>query len=173
MVYMLTSPNDGVRNDVDGIFRVNNKISMGGIVNIDGNNVLVKTKDSINAGDEIRIVGKLSKVTNTSDFDLVTYLKSLNVFYLISSPKIEVKAVTNDIRVLAREYVSNGDEWYSQVMPLLFLGEKTDKTKELYDMSISMNVVHLFVISGFHISLLYMLLYKPMIKLKVNPKIVA
>lgn len=57
--------------------------------------------------------------------------------------------------------------------PLLFLGEKTDKTKQLYDMSISMNVVHLFVISGFHISLLYMLLYKPMIKLKVNPKIAA
>lgn len=110
MVYMLISPSEGMRNDVDGIFRVNSKISMGGIVSIDGNNVLVKTKEKISAGDEIKIVGKITKAINTSDFDLVTYLKSLNVFYLISSPKIEVKALTNDIRVLAREYVSNGGE---------------------------------------------------------------
>lgn len=110
MVYMLISPSGELREDVDGTFRVNSKISMGGIVSIDGNNVLVKSKDVINAGDEIKIVGKITKVVNTSDFDLVTYLKSLNVFYLISSPKIEIKAITNDVRVLAREYVSNGGE---------------------------------------------------------------
>lgn len=108
MVYMLTSHTNSIKSDVDDVFRVNSKISMGGIVSIDGNNVLVKTKETINAGDEIKVIGKISKVVNTSDFDIVTYLKSLNVFYIISSPKIEVKALTNDIRVLAREYISNG-----------------------------------------------------------------
>lgn len=110
----------------------------------------------------------LDKVRNNSDFDLKTYLKSLNVFYIIEDPKINLLGTSNDFRVKAREYLSSGESYYKMVTPLIFLGDKTKDTKFLYEASLQMNVVHLFVISGFHISLIYSLLFKSLKLIRIK-----
>lgn len=141
---------------------------MGIIVSNEGNDVLLKTKSSFNQYDEIKSEGIIETVKNASDFDLVTYLKGMNVSYIVNQPKIVLLAKANDVRVIARQYVTEGGEWYKMVTPLIFLGEKTDETKEIYNLSLQMNVVHLFVISGFHISLLHKCVYKLLILIKCN-----
>ncbi len=109
-VYELTKPSGELPPKINSTYNVNSTISMGAIISVDGSNVLIKTKEVLNQYDQIKVTGDISKVINTSDFDLVTYLKSLNVFYLVKRPTLNLVAKSNDIRILAREYVSSGGE---------------------------------------------------------------
>lgn len=168
IVYFSFLPNEKYDVDLNGHFKVKKAISMGVIISNNDNNILLKTKLAINNYDEIEVKGIVEKVKNTSEFDLVTYLKSLNVNYIVDRPKINLLARSNDIRVVAKEFVSSGEEWYEMITPLIFLGEKTSSTKEIYNISLQMNVVHLFVISGFHISLLHKLVSKTMLFLRCS-----
>lgn len=54
---------------------------------------------------------------------------------------------------------------------MILLGLKSKSTQEIYQIATRINVVHLFVISGFHISLFYVLLSKVLIFMKVPEKI--
>lgn len=63
------------------------------------------------------------------------------------------KKAPEGIRKNAIDYLMSGPEVYSKYAPLMFLGVKNNESKEIYDMALRINVVHLFVISGFHISL--------------------
>lgn len=52
----------------------------------------------------------------------------------------------------------------------MLLGVKTSESKEIYQIAVNINVVHLFVISGFHISLFYTIITKLLGFMKVNEK---
>lgn len=110
IVYFSFLPNEKYDVDLNGHFKVKKAISMGVIISNNDNNILLKTKLAINNYDEIEVKGIVEKVKNTSEFDLVTYLKSLNVNYIVDRPKINLLARSNDIRVVAKEFVSSGEE---------------------------------------------------------------
>ncbi len=151
---------------VDGI------CSMGPVIKVDGQNVLLRSKDAIGLWDKIHVSGRITEVKNFSDFDLKTYLETLHVKNIIVYPKIELLSQSMDIRSRAIRFLSEGGESYRKVAPLILLGKKTVESKQIYDLALHLNVVHLFVISGFHISLVFLILKKVLVLIKV-PEIYA
>ena len=157
----------------DGSYKVNKVIGMGAIIKIDGSNVLVKTKQHISEGDIITIKGKIKVAVNNSDFDLITYLKTFNVKYVINQRFSNIGIQhTTDFRVSMKEWLRDSPSSYAQVTPLLFIGEKTAETKEIFNVALNMNIVHLFVISGFHISL-FQVMFKKLLQLIKVPEYYA
>lgn len=109
-VYFSFLPGHNSSNHLNGVFKVRKVVGMGIIVSNEGNDVLLKTKSSFNQYDEIKSEGIIETVKNASDFDLVTYLKGMNVSYIVNQPKIVLLAKANDVRVIARQYVTEGGE---------------------------------------------------------------
>ncbi|MCK5807025.1 MAG: ComEC/Rec2 family competence protein [Mycoplasmataceae bacterium] len=155
----------------EGSYKVNKVIGMGAVIKIDGSNVLVKTKQHISEGDIITIKGKIETVRNNSEFDLVTYLKTFNISHVINARFSHIGIQhTTDFRVSMKDWLRNSPSSYAQVTPLLFIGEKTSQTKAIFNVALKMNIVHLFVISGFHISLFQMMFKKILELMKVPEK---
>lgn len=151
---------------IDDTFQVKKKITMGGIIKYKDQLVLVKTRTQFFEGDFIHVLGKISEVKNKpgSSFDLVTYLKSINVHNIVPFSRVKVISHSGDIRNYFSTYLQSGGENYKKVIPLLLLGVKTVESKPTYEAAMNLNVVHLFVISGFHMNLIYVI-FKKVLKL--------
>ena len=161
-------PCKDINGGVDGVYKINDNISVGGVISIKGQNVLLATKEKYGFNDVIHISGKIEDPINTSDFDYVGYLKQKNIFHIIKWPKIKLIKKSLDLRTTFLNYLNSGPSEYKKVSPLILLGAKNLANKELFGISLKMSIVHLFVISGFHISLFYVIIEKILLKLKVN-----
>lgn len=170
LVHLLTMP-----HSIDGYVktkvRVIKNTSMGPIVKINRENIFIKTHEKYNLGDIFYVSGRTTIIKNTSDFDIVTYFKSLNTINVILRPNITLLEETKDMRIHFQNYILEGPSSYEKTTPLLLLGIKTHDSKMIYDIAMHMNIVHLFVISGFHISLFFIIINKILSLFKVNKKI--
>lgn len=156
---------------IKGNYKVIKNTSMGPIIKANHEYIFIKTKENFNIGDIIKVNGQISQIKNNSDFDKVTYFKSLNVINQIEYPKVTIIEKTNDFRIDINNFILNSNGYYSKVTPLILLGKKNIDSKEIYDIAIKMNIVHLFVISGFHISLFFMIINKLLKIFKVKENI--
>ncbi|WKX02543.1 ComEC/Rec2 family competence protein [Candidatus Mycoplasma mahonii] len=159
-----------MHQSINGIFEIKKIISSGYIIKANGNNVLISTKKHFELFDEIRISGQIETPTNFNGakFDFVSYLKTLNIENIIKFPKISLASHSGDIRTKSLSFLTIGPSEYTKVAPLVMLGVKTNAAKDIYQMSIRLSVVHLFVISGFHISFLYLLVGKILKIMKID-----
>ncbi len=155
---------------ISGIYEIKKITSSGPIIKIDGNNVLVRSKDKFNLFDEIEVSGIVETPKNfaTATFDYVAYLKTMNVENIISNPTVHIVSSSNDLRAQAFTFITNGPESYRSIAPLVLLGIKTPETKEAYNIAVELSIVHLFVISGFHISLFYIGINKALKLLRLD-----
>ncbi len=147
-----------MKGNFSGTYEIKKITSSGPIIEVNGNMVLLSTKVDYRIFDEIKASGFVETPTNyaNASFDYVAYLKTMNIENIVSHPTISLVSHSGDLRAKAAEYISTGPSSYISVAPLLLLGEKTDATKDVYDLAKKLAIVHLFVISGFHISLFYL-----------------
>jgi len=156
---------------INGQFRVKAIISSGVIIKDHGTNILLSTKGHFRFNDLIEVSGRVEPPTNFSNFDYVGYLETHHISNVVHYPNIKLIGTSGDYRSYAREYLTNGPKEYREVAPLLLLGQKTHETKDIYNLAVKLSIVHLFVISGFHISLFYLIVTKLLTLLKVEIKI--
>lgn len=169
-VHYLTKPNL-LEGNLDGNYRIIKITSMGPIIKQDNELIFLKTRDQFSVGDIIKVSGEIKKIVNDSDFDKETYFKTLNVINYIERPKISLLGTSNDIRDSIYSFITNSSGDYKKVTPLLLIGLKTKESKEIYQTAIRMNIVHLFVISGFHISLFFVITTKLLNLMKIKESI--
>jgi competence protein ComEC len=101
---------------------------------------------------------EISESRNFNVFDYKKYLKSKKVFNEFIMIK-EIKHITsNSIRSKIHDYIFKIDNEY---LPLLILGINNDLDLESYNIN---GIIHLFSISGLHISIITNLLYFILIK---------
>lgn len=95
------------------------------------------------------------------------------LIFKFSSRELGERIVKNydSFQISAQKYLSSGPMLYSRYAPLMLLGFKTNESKEIYQLAVNINVVHLFVISGFHISLFYLIVNKLLLLCKVKSKV--
>ena len=170
--YFITYPRE-INGFVKGHFKIIKMTSMGPIVDVDNTNIFIHTKIKYNVGDVLTLMGKVNKIINNNAFDKVSYFYSLNTSYCINYPKMHLLETSNDIRIKIINFIINGGLNYKKITPLLLLGLKTIDTKEIYKLSIEMNIIHLFVISGIHISLFFFILNKILFVFKINKNIIS
>ena len=113
--------------------------------------------------DTLMISGVCKEIENDLDIDVFefkNYLNNKRVFYEIKAYKISLinkgfKPSRNIISKITNKLV---DESYSMTMMLLFNDKLIDK--KAYENLVDINAVHLFVVSGFHISFFFSIICK-------------
>ncbi|NQZ66007.1 MAG: ComEC/Rec2 family competence protein [Mycoplasmatales bacterium] len=170
LIHFLTKQ-EIVRKYLNGKYRIKKVTTMGPIISDHGTNIFLKTRSKFIKHDLIYLKGSVSKIVNTNDWDKETYFYALNVKNQIYHPTIKLLEKSTSIDSKIHNFVLNGGENYRKITPLVLLGMKTDDSKMIYHLSIEMNVVHLFVISGFHISLFFIITNKIFKKMKIKEKL--
>ena len=144
------------------------KVTSSGFVISDQDNIFVHCHLKLFEGDVVHVSGNSEKIENYSSFDSVSYFKSFNVLNHIRLAKVAIISHSKDIANIAKQFVQDSSGSYAKVSPLILLGIRDENTDGVYQSAIQMNVVHLFVISGFHIVLIFSLFKKSLLKIKVQ-----
>ena len=103
---------------------------------------------------------KIEKDLDADVFEFKDYLKKKRVFYEIDAYTITIKRQGFNLSKSIVSYLTNKlyDSSYSMTMMLLFNDKQVNK--ETYEQLIDISAVHLFVVSGFHISFFFSLINK-------------
>ena len=133
---------------------------------------IVFADEKFNKGDWIRVKGERSSFENARNpggFDTQKYYKGFHMGYMISADEITlIKANENPVYALAdrlknrltQSFYAIADEKHGSVFTAMLLGDKDDLDEEVYSLFSSSGIGHVLAISGLHISIIGMGLYK-------------
>lgn len=123
-------------------------------------------------GSRIRLEGKLScfeRGSNPGQFDAYSYYQISGISYRINQAEIQAKTITYNkfthalyrLRVFLADKIKAGlDEEAASLMQTILLGEKGGLDKDLKALYQRNGIAHILAISGLHVSVLGMGLYK-------------
>lgn len=136
-------------------------------------NVLVNAKSAdILPGDEVYVDGKISAFDNSrnaGNFDSRKYYRSIGILYKTKADKIEInkknsnqlKQFINNIKgKLQDSYNKILDENDSGIISSVVLGDKSSLNSDIKELYQKNGIAHLLAISGVHISIIGMGIYK-------------
>ncbi len=125
----------------------------------------INSIDNIEIGDILKIKGTLKEFNRQSNFNLFdykTYQENLGIFFQIDIESFKKVSKTRDIVLQSKNYLNKrilNLKSYSYLKALI-LGEKKEIDDNIISSFKSNGVIHLFSISGMHISLLIELIDK-------------
>lgn len=111
--------------------------------------------------DKLNIEGEVNKLTNDLEidiFDFTDYLKNKRVYYSIIPYEIKIISTNNSISNNIVNHLLFGLENESFNMSKMLLFNDKNADIDSYNNLKEINAVHLFVVSGFHISFLFNLI---------------
>ena len=126
----------------------------------------------IKIGYKVALSGTLSKpqrASNEGGFDAYSYYKSKHINYILKVKNIEIKEKSTNVfkeylytikKVLRKRVLDLYDEDCAGIISAALLGDKQDLSEDIYDMYRKSGIAHLLAISGLHISILGLSLYK-------------
>ena len=111
--------------------------------------VLVFSKSKPKRNTKVILQGRVSEIKNDdNNFDFKTYWNSKGIKYQIFNPKL-----------ISFKPDNHQDDYLKSWFNLVFLNEKNEAIKPIYKSLQELGLAHLVVISSFHITLIYSLLY--------------
>ena len=131
-------------------------------------NYYLKDKD-INTnniiGSKIKLTGKIKEVKNNTvpnNFNYKKYLYNKKIFYTFTIEDFSYKESHNIFYIIKNKLSKSleNDSKVYEYLNLFILGNKVYLDSEMYHLYLSNGVVHLFAISGMHISLITLVLDK-------------
>lgn len=138
----------------------------------DTGNAVVYTDEEFNKGDMVKVTGECSMFEmprNPGEFNTKLYYKSLEVDYRINADSVELlkcnKSPINKLadivsKKLTKSFYSIADDKYASVMCAMLLGNRDDLDEGISSLFMSGGIGHILAISGLHISIIGMGLYK-------------
>lgn len=133
---------------------------------------IVFSDEKYNKGDEILVKGERSAFENASNpggFDTKEYYMGFHIGYMVSADEIILlKENKNPVYALAdrlknklsESFYAIADEKHGSVFTAMLLGDKDDLDEGVYSLFSSSGIGHILAISGLHISIIGMGLYK-------------
>lgn len=141
---------------IDGNFKVIKTFNSSFLINYNGTNILIYSKQKYELNEYLKITGTVHKIKELSSFNIT------NATYLyINKPQIE--KIGAKIGKLGKIIDSND---ISSYFLNLFLYGKSKNT-ELNETIKELNIAHFFTISGFHFGIIYLILNKLFNKIKL------
>ena len=134
--------------------------------------VPLEESGKIKIGYKVALSGTLSKpqrASNEGGFDAYSYYKSKHIDYILKVKNIEIKEKSTNVfkeylytikKVLRKRVLDLYDEDFAGIISAALLGDKQDLSEDIYDMYRKSGIAHLLAISGLHISILGLSLYK-------------
>lgn len=136
-------------------------------------------------GSRVRLEGKLScfeRASNQGQFDAYSYYQISGISYRINQAEIQAKTIEYHkfthamyrLRAFFSEKIQEGfDEETASLMQTILLGEKGNLDKDLKALYQRNGIAHILAISGLHVSVLGMGLYKLLRRCGIPMKISA
>lgn len=137
---------------IDNNYSVIKRLGSGFVIKHDGQNVFVR-QGNFFKGDIVHVRGLVQEITNYKDINIKQYYFSNNILNEIIFPKVNLIDRTDNIFSKIQIFINDSKFNYRSLVPMILFNQKNNR--ELYDSLISLNIVHLFVISGFHLGILY------------------
>lgn len=132
------------------------------------NNKLVfiyKRNNYFNSGDIVYINGSINKID--PDDSLYFYWKSLKITGLINKAQISIIQKTNN--VITNYLQDKNYYFFNKYVNILIFGNKSNWNKDLFEKLKKLNIVHMFIISGFHVDLFWKFINKFLQKFSNKP----
>ena len=118
----------------------------------------LKTTLNFELHDQVYLQGYYSAITsspNIYELNLHHWLNANNIFYQFNLTKvIEVKTGTSILAKITN-FFNNYDDLTKDTIYLILFGQKTKTTFNLYNDFVKMGVIHLLIVSGYHINILF------------------
>ena len=136
-------------------------------------NYYLKNNNNIklNYGDKLYLKGTLKPPNNNTipnTFNYKKYLKNKKIFYILEVDKIIKKNKTNKIIYKIKNILKKRLDKYDTTgyLNAFILGNKNNLDKDSYDNYLKNGIIHIFSISGMHISLLASIILSILNKIK-------
>ena len=141
---------------IDGNCKVIKTFNSSFLINYNGTNILIYSKQKYELNEYLKITGTVHKINELSSFNIT------NVTYLyINKPQIE--RIGTNIDQLGK--IINSNNISSHFLNLFLYGKS--KNTELNETIRELNIAHFFTISGFHFGIIYLILNKLFRKIKI------
>lgn len=125
--------------------------------------LLYHDNQKLTVDDEIFIKGNCTRIENDLQidvFEFASYLEKQRVFYQIDPIEIKILQSNKSVSGMIKEYLLSNLEGSSYVMCKMLLFNDKYADIENYNNLKDINAIHLFVVSGFHISFFFNLISK-------------
>ena len=137
--------------------------------------VYISNIENIELGDKVVVKGKYTlpkKATIPNNFDYQKYLYNNHIFYIMYTKELKIIKKNQNITFKIKKYILDKTSNYTNngYLNAFIIGDKTDL--EFYETYQNNGISHLFALSGMHISMLSLIIYKLVNKFKHKDLIV-
>lgn len=137
--------------------------------------VYINNIDNLDIGDKVVVSGEYTipkKATIPNNFDYQKYLYNNHIFYIMYAKELKLIKKNQNITYEIKKYILNKTNNYKNkgYLNAFIIGDKTDL--EFYETYQNNGISHLFALSGMHISMLSLIIYKLVNKFKHKDLIV-
>lgn len=144
-----------------------------------------KNDHRIKTGSSITACGKLERYEHASNpgaFDAFNYYRSKDCYFHMYSDNITVEeengfGIVNAINAFKEKIneniISNTDETAAAVLEAVITGDRSGLTSEIRDDYSVLGLSHILAVSGLHVGLIGMMIYKLLLKLRLSVRISA
>ena len=137
--------------------------------------VYISNIENIELGDKVVVKGEYTlpkKATIPNNFDYQKYLYNNHIFYIMYAKELKIIKKNQNITFKIKKYILDKTSNYTNngYLNAFIIGSKTDL--EFYKTYQNNGISHLFALSGMHISMLSLIIYKLVNKFKHKDLIV-
>ena len=137
--------------------------------------VYINNIENIELGDKVVVKGEYTlpkKATIPNNFDYQKYLYNNHIFYIMYAKELKIIKKNQNITFKIKKYILDKTSNYTNngYLNAFIIGDKTDL--EFYETYQNNGISHLFALSGMHISMLSLIIYKLVNKFKHKDLIV-
>lgn len=137
--------------------------------------VYINNIDNLELGDKATVSGEYvlpKKATIPNNFDYQKYLYNNHIFYIMYAKELKILKKNQNIIYETKKHILNKTNNYKNrgYLNAFIIGDKTDL--EFYETYQNNGISHLFALSGMHISMLSLIIYKLVNKFKHKDLIV-
>lgn len=137
--------------------------------------VYINNIDNLEIGDKVVVSGEYTtpkRATIPNNFDYQKYLYNNHIFYIMYAKELKIIKKNQNITYEIKKYILNKTSNYKNkgYLNAFIIGDKTDL--EFYETYQNNGISHLFALSGMHISMLSLIIYKLVNKFKHKDLIV-
>ena len=137
--------------------------------------VYISNIENIELGDKVVVKGKYTlpkKATIPNNFDYQKYLYNNHIFYIMYAKELKIIKKNQNITFKIKKYILDKTSNYTNngYLNAFIIGDKT--VLEFYETYQNNGISHLFALSGMHISMLSLIIYKLVNKFKHKDLIV-
>lgn len=155
------------KQNLAGTFKIIDVNFYGFVIKNQNQKILVADyNNNYQIGDWVKITGEIGSLKA----NIASYFWTQQIVNELHFAQITLIKESQNWHTIFINYLARSPAIYQNYALLMLMGIKTKANAMIYNLATNLNIIHLFVISGFHISLLFFVCYKFLIICKLKTR---